>query len=417
MIAKSPVHRRNAHCRLCGNAKLRLGLSIEASPIADAYVPPSKLHEDQPRFPMDLHQCEACGHVQLIDVVSPDILFKDYIYNTADSASLVEHFRGYVEALAERFSPKAGSLAVDIGSNDGTVLGFWKQRGLRVLGVDPAENIAAAATLAGLPTRCAYFDEALGHSLRQELGEAAIVTANNVFAHADDLQGILKGIRALLAEDGVFVFEVSYLVDIIEKKLFDTIYHEHLCYHSIAPLQKFFESNDMVLFDVAKIPTKGGSIRVFAQRRQGKHPVSDTVSALLRHEREIALETGAPLRDLQELIRSNKSQLLDQLSVLRAKGARIAGFGASATVTTLLTQFELAPLLDYLVDDNPKRHGLYSPHFHIPVLSSQILHERPPDCVVVLAWQYATPIINRHRAFAQNGRFFLMPMPELKRIG
>lgn len=409
-------YHRNNHCRLCLVTSLRQVLPLEPSPIADAYVPAARMKESQPRFPMDLYQCDGCGHVQLLDVVSADALFKDYIYNTSDSASLVEHFRRYVETLATRFAPKLGQLAVDIGSNDGTVLRFWKERGLQVCGIDPAEQIAREATAKGLPTRCAYFDESLGRVIRAESGPAAFVTANNVFAHADDLPGILDGVRELLADDGVFVFEVSYLVDIIEKGLFDTVYHEHLCYHSIGPLQKFFQAHGMALFDVERIASKGGSIRVFAQKQSGRQPVAAIVGELIELERTMALDAGTPFVSLVRRLAENKANLHAVLTEVRRNGGRVAGFGASATVTTLLTHFELAPLLDYLIDDNPKRSGLYSPHFHIPVLSSQMLHERPPECVVILAWQYAKVITLKHQDFAHGGRFFLLPMPNVQRL-
>jgi hypothetical protein len=416
MSQTGPIHQKSDHCRLCHGKKLRLVLPLEPSPIADAYIPASHLADSQPRFPMDLYQCDECGHVQLLDVISSDVLFKDYIYSTSDSLGLVEHFRKYISAVAERFSLKEGQLAVDIGSNDGTVLRLWKDRGLKVCGVDPAERIAREATENGLPTKCAYFDDTLGRTMRAELGPATFVTANNVFAHADNLPGILDGIRELLDVDGIFIFEVSYLVDIIEKKLFDTVYHEHLCYHSIGPLRKFFEAHGMEIFDVERITTKGGSIRVFAQRKWGGQPIAKVVDEMISNEASMALDSGAVFGPLSRELSENKARLHTLLKEVRSKGGRVAGFGASATVTTLIAHFELAPLLDYLVDDNPKRSGLYSPHFHIPVLSSRILYDRPPDCVVVLAWQYAIAIAAKHKAFAQDGRFFVLPMPQISTV-
>ena len=416
MATTVPPHKVNRHCRLCAAPTTRQVLPLQPSPIADAYVPASRLEEPQPRFPMDLYQCDSCGHVQLLDVVSAETLFRDYIYHTSDSPGLVEHFRQYVADLSARFAPKAGQLAVDIGSNDGTVLRFWRDQGLRVCGIDPAEQIAREATAQGLPTRCAYFNAAVGLALRTELGTATLVTANNVFAHADDLPGILDGVRELLDDAGIFVFEVSYLIDIIEKKLFDTVYHEHLCYHSIGPLRKFFSAHGMEIFDIERIATKGGSIRVFAQKKNGPQPTSSRVGELIDLEQSISLDSGKPFARLVQQLHANKMALHAELNKVRAGGGRVAGFGASATVTTLLTHFELAPLLDYLIDDNPKRSGLYSPHFHIPVLSSRLLRERPPACVVILAWQYSAPIIKKHGDFARDGRFFLTPMPEIKRL-
>lgn len=389
-------------------------LPLEPSPIADAYVPASRISEPQARFPMDLYQCGACGHVQLLDVISADALFKDYIYNTSDSPGLVDHFRKYVDIIAARFEARAGQLAVDIGSNDGTVLGFWKDRGLKVCGIDPAERIAKEATAKGLPTRCAYFSAHLGKSIRADLGPASFVTANNVFAHADSLPDILDGVHELLDTEGIFVFEVSYLVDIIEKRLFDTVYHEHLCYHSIGPLERFFRAHGMELFDIERIGTKGGSIRVFAQRIGGGKQRSGILDSLLKLERSISLDSGKPFEILAGVMAKNKCDLHAILKAVRDRGGRVAGFGASATVTTLLTHFELAPLLDYLIDDNLKRSGLYSPHFHIPVVSAEIIHQRPPDCVVVLAWQYAAAIVKKHKEFAREGRFFVLPMPDVR---
>lgn len=410
------MHERKKNCRLCQSKDLRCVLALQPSPIADAYVPGDRLAEPQPLFPLDLYQCASCGHVQLLDVVSADVLFRDYIYHTSDSPGLVEHFRKYVGALALRFSAKPGQLAVDIGSNDGTVLRFWRERGLRVCGVDPAERIAREATAHGLPTRCAYFDVALARALRSELGPASFVTANNVFAHADDLAAILNGVRELLDSTGVFVFEVSYLVDIVERRLFDTVYHEHLCYHSIGPLRKFFAAHGMELFDVERISAKGGSIRVFARHAGGPNSISPAVADHLELERTMALDAGGPFPQFARDLGRNKESLRQALAAVRRSGGKVAGFGASATVTTLLTHFELAPLLDFLVDDNPQRHGLFSPHFHLPVRPSQVLHEQPPACVAILAWQYAAPILARHQAFACDGRFFLVPMPELRRV-
>jgi SAM-dependent methyltransferase len=417
VISPTATHRKNSRCRLCGASQLHQVLQLEPSPIADAYVTAAQLDDPQPRFPMDLYQCEGCGHVQLLDVISAETLFRDYIYRTSDSEGLVEHFRRYVDELAARFAPAPGRLAVDIGSNDGTVLRFWRDHGQRVCGVDPAVEIAREATERGLPTRCGYFDIAAARSLRADFGAATIVTANNVFAHADNLPEILDGVRELLDDTGVFVFEVSYLVDIIERKLFDTIYHEHLCYHSIGPLVKFFAAHGMELFDVERIPTKGGSIRVFAQRAGGPQCVEAIVDELLRLEQIQALDSGLPFRSLAVVLERNKIALRRELELVRARGRRVAGFGASATVTTLISHFELAPLLDFLVDDNPKRDGLFSPHYHIPVCLSQILYEEPPACVVILAWQYVNPITRKHQAYARDGRFFLLPMPDVTRIG
>ncbi|MEK7244962.1 MAG: methyltransferase domain-containing protein, partial [Pseudomonadota bacterium] len=227
--------RRRADCRLCGARRLTRVLALTPTPPANAFVPASARGVPQVCFPLDVFFCEDCGHVQLLDVVNPRVLFENYVYVSGTSPVFVRHFEDYARTVVERFRPAAGSLALDIGSNDGTLLGFFRKAGLNVLGIDPARAIAAEATKRGIETWAEFFGPALAARIRTERGPAAVITANNVFAHADDLAGIADGVRDLLGPDGVFVFEVSYLVDVYENTLFDTIYHEHLAYHSVAP--------------------------------------------------------------------------------------------------------------------------------------------------------------------------------------
>jgi SAM-dependent methyltransferase len=350
----------------------------------------------------------------MLDVVDPETLFRDYIYNTGASSSLVEHFRRYADELIARFGLSPGSLAVDIGSNDGTFLRFLKAKGLRVLGIDPAEAVAARATASGVETVPAFFTSTLGRELRSRHGAAALVTANNVFAHSDHLADMADGVRELLSPDGVFVFEVSYLVDIIDKRLFDTVFHEHLCFHSIKPLTAFLARHGLELFDVTRIPSKGGSLRAFAQRTGAARGVAPVVGELVQLESMMGLDRPAIFAEYTGTLEATKRDLHELLGSIKASGATVAGFGASATVTTLIYHFELGPFLDYLVDDNEARHGLYSPGLHLPVRPSSMLHDEKPDAVVVLAWQYADPIMAKHRAYVEQGGTFVVPLPEVK---
>jgi len=388
---------------------------MAASPIADAYVSRERLGERQETYPLDLYLCLDCGHVQNVDVVDPEILFRDYIYVTSSSPGLVEHYRRYADEVTARFTVKPGSLAVEIGSNDGSLLQFFKNKGLKVLGIDPARRIAEEATAKGIPTLSEFFTEKLGRSIRAQRGPAAIVAANNVFAHADNLADMVRGIRMLLADDGVFVFEVSYLVDIVDRLLFDTIYHEHVSYHSIAPLKRFFERLGMQLFDVQRISSKGGSIRGFAQRSpEGKRLVMPIIGESLEIEAKRGFAELALYREYREEIEARKAALLRVVDEARAAGKRIAGYGASTTVTTLIWHFELTEKLEFLADDNPRKHGLFSPGCHIPVLPSEELYVRKPDYVIILAWNFAEPIIKRHRRFLDAGGKFVIPLPELR---
>lgn len=414
-MSTSNCHHRTT-CRLCEAPNPELAVPLKPSPVADHYVTREQLEPPQALYPLDLYLCRACGHVQLLDVVNPDILFSHYIYTTSISLGLVEHFRRYAEAVAQRFAFPPQALAVDIGSNDGTLLKFFQERQYRVLGVDPARNIAAQATASGIPTLAEYFTAGLGQRIRREHGPVSVVTANNVFAHSDALPDMAEGIREMMADDGVFVFEVSYLVDIIDKLLFDTVFHEHLCFHSIRPFTVFFQRHGLELFDVERLPTKGGSIRGFVQRKRGPRPIQPIVGELLALEDRLGLDRPELYRAFTAKLAAIKSDLHTLLGELKNRKPTIAGFGASATVTTLLHHFELGQFLDFLVDDNASRHGLFSPGLHLPVLPPQALFERKASHCVILAWQYAEPIMKKHAAFRAAGGRFVLPMPVVKEI-
>jgi len=392
-----------------------MALPIKASPIGDAFVPAARLGQAQETYPLDLYLCLDCGHVQNLDIVDPEILFRDYLFLTSASSGLVQHFRQYAAAVVSNFGIRAGSLVFEIGSNDGSLLRFFKEQGMKVLGVDPAREIARQATEAGVPTLPEFFDSALASSVRAQHGPASVIAANNVFAHADDLADIVKGVRELLADDGIFVFEVSYLADIVDKFLFDTVYHEHVSYHSISPLARFFERLGMQLFDVQRISSKGGSIRGFAQRRpEGKRAQTPAVLDLIELERQRGLGTVVPYREYEARINARRKALTEFLDGQLAAGALVAGYGASTTTTTLTWHFELTRKLAFLADDNPQKYGLFSPGAHIPVVPSDELYVRRPDYVIVLAWNYAEPIIKRHQRFLKEGGKFIVPLPELR---
>jgi len=412
----SAITRRD-RCRLCNSKYLKLVLPIAASPIADAYIPRERLSERQDAYPLDLYLCNDCGHVQNIDVVDPEILFRDYIYVTSSSLGLIEHYRLYADDVMAQFGVKPGVLALEIGSNDGSLLGFFKSNGLKVLGIDPARRIAADATARGIPTLPEFFGSKLAVELQKEHGTAAIIAANNVFAHADNLADIVQGIRMMLDDDGVFIFEVSYLPDIVDRFLFDTIYHEHVSYHSILPLTRFFESLGMQLFDVQRISSKGGSIRGFAQRApEGRRAVTSRVRDMVVEEDRRGFDKQAIYREYGEAIATRKVAVEKMVDNARASGKTVAGYGASTTVTTLMWHFDLAQKLDFLADDNPHKHGLFAPKCHLPVLPSEEIYLRRPDYIVILAWNYAEQIIKRHQRYIAEGGTFVVPLPELRFI-
>ncbi len=407
---------RRDNCRLCGGQDLELVLQLAPTPIADDYVIVDRVGEIQETYPLDIYLCRACGHAQLLDIVNPEVLFSEYVYSTSISLGLVEHFRKYADKLMRRVNLKQGSFVVEIGSNDGTLLRFFQERDMRVLGVDPAGEIAKQATESGIETLPTYFTSELACKIKQKYGPAAIVTANNVFAHIDNMGDVVEGAHELLASDGVFVFEVSYLLDIIQKTLFDTIYHEHLCYHTVKPLDSFFSRHGMQLIDVQRITTKGGSLHCTAQLSGGPRPVSSSVAELIALEASLSFGQPEPFESLAAKLDGIKTQLSNLLSDLKSRGKTVVGYGASATVTTLIYHFDLGDKLNFIVDDNPRKHNRFSPGYHIPVLSSHAIYDQNPDYVLILAWNYAEPIIGKHQTFLERGGHFIVPVPKIEII-
>lgn len=406
-------HHRDT-CRLCNSKNVELVLPIKPSALADSYIPAAQLNAPQPRYPLDTFLCRNCGHVQLLDVVDPRILFSHYLYVTSVSLGLLEHFHRYADDIVRQLHPESGALVIDIGSNEGALLKNFKEHGLRVLGVDAAQNIAALANAAGIETIADFFTADLARKIKKTHGPTAIVTANNVFAHSDVLPDMVDGICELLAPDGVFVFEVVYLLDLVQQLTFDTIYHEHLSHHSVKPFQSFFRRHGMELFHIERIHTKGGSIRGFAQLLNGPCPISPSVAELIALEAKIGLQEPKIFHDLNNQLDGLKHDLRKMLRDLKKENKCIAGYGASATVTTLLHHFEIAEFIDFIVDDDRRRQGLFSPGFHIPVLPATALAEKKPDYVVILAWQYAEPIMKKNQSYLRQGGHFILPMPALK---
>lgn len=408
--------RRRSTCRLCGSANLAPAFSLAPTPPANAFVSKDELAAKQETFPLDVFFCRDCTHVQLLDVVDPRILFEHYVYVSGTSPSFVRHFEGYSDAVAQLVSLPRGALVADIGSNDGTLLRAFRERyGARVLGIDPARNLAEAATESGIETLPEFFSAQLAEKLAADRGKAAVITANNVFAHVDDLGGVVDGVRAWLAPDGVFVFEVSYLLDVVQDTLFDTIYHEHLAYHAVRPLIPFFERHGMELIETVRVLTHGGSLRGIAQLRGGPRARGASVTDLLALEQQAALGELSTYMAFAQRINALGQELRALLKDLRAQGKSIAGFGAPAKATTLMYHFGIGPeLIDFIIDDAPLKQGMFTPGMHIPVLSAQAIAERKPDYLVILAWNFAKPIIEKNVAFRERGGRFIVPVPKVE---
>ena len=416
-------HRRTT-CRLCESTNLSLALHYPPQPLADDYrrvTIHGRLAAPDPLYPLDLYLCDDCGCAQLLDVVSGDEIYPSYTYETGSSPALVEHFRQYAIDLYDKVKPARNGLFIDIGGNDGTLLNFCRLSSMRLLNVDPSPHAASIAANNGIFTMMEFFDRSLADGIREVNGPASIITANNVYANIDDLRPFTEAVRNLLAPDGVFVFETFYLADFIDNMVFDFIYHEHLTAFALSPLIGFFQRLGMQVFDVQRVATTGGSIRVYVQLDTGKRPVSADVPALVEWEHLRGLGKLPIFHVFADKVNEAKMALGKWLVTRLRSGLTVAGYGASPTSTTMIYSWNLGPCLDYLIDDWPGKIGTYSPGLHLPVYSPQILTDasrlfdtpHAPDYCIILAWRYADQIMARNPQYRGT---WIVPLPELRVI-
>ncbi len=409
---RQPRHHKRETCRLCDSTDLQRVLESTPTPPANAMVPGELLNEAQQCYPLDVYFCNTCHHAQLLDIIDPSDLFEDYVYVSGTSSANVEHFGRYADQVIEVAGLEKGDLVVEIGSNDGTMLRFFKDAGMRVLGIDPARSIAEAATAAGIETLAEFFTPELAARIREQYGPVKAVIANNVCAHIDDLRGAVSAAGILIGAEGVFVMQVSYLLDVYRKTLFDTIYHEHVDYHRVGPLRGFFESLGMNLWDSFRVEAQGGSLRVYVSSTERGDEVKPSVQEMTALENSAGLDSADTLRAFSHDIARTGAEIPSLLQCLKARGYSIAAYGAPAKSTTLMYHFGLgSDVIDYIVEDNPLKHGLFTPGLHLPVVPVDALYEKRPDYVVVLAWNFAESIVAKHRRYGEQGGRFVVPLP------
>ncbi|AOS45002.1 hypothetical protein Verru16b_02071 [Lacunisphaera limnophila] len=411
---KTDVYKKT-NCRLCDSPDLECVIKLAPTPPGNHFVAREQLGRPQASYPLEVDFCRQCHHLQLGHVVDPGILYQqNYSYVSGTSPVFVDHLARYADYILDRYAIPSSGLIVDIGSNDGTALGFFQRKGHRVVGVDPAIEIVARANENGIETVCDFFGEAVARPCVEKYGKAALINSHNACAHIDDLAGVFRGVGQWLADDGLFVVEVGYLGDIVRNAWFDTIYHEHVDFHSIKPLVLFAPRVGMEVIAVQGISPQGGSIRVVFQKLGGPRKVEESVAAMVRQEQQAGLHDAETYRRFGVRIDAIGRELAGLVRKLKEEGATIAGFGAPTKATTLLSHFQLGGLLDFLVDENPLKQNLYSPGHHIPVVSAQELYRRKPDYLLILAWNFAENIMERHRAFRDHGGRFILPMPTPK---
>lgn len=406
---KSLLNRRR-NCRVCHGTNLKKVLSIGPTPLANALVKKEDLNKKENYYPLDVYFCNSCNLVQLLDVVSKEELFRDYVYFTSGMPKISTHFKQYAQDVVEKYLGKSSDLVVEIASNDGVLLKFFKEKGYRILGIEPARNIAKVANSLGVETICEFFNEPLVEDIVKKYGKAQAILANNVVAHIDDYHDLCKGIKQLLDKKGVFVFEAPYLVDMFDNVTFDTIYHEHLSYLAVRPLIRLFNMFDFEIFDVKVISVQGVSIRIFVGHK-GEHAISGVVSKLVKKELAYGLNKKATYVKLAKRVESSKSKLLKLLSNLKKKNKRIAAYGAPAKGNTLLNYYKIGTeTLEYALEDLPSKQGFYTPGMHVPIVDRAYTKNHVPDYYLLLAWNYLKPILEKEKKFRKNGGKFIIPV-------
>jgi SAM-dependent methyltransferase len=403
-------------CRLCGNLAAEDFVDLGMMPLANSYVPPERALHMEPFYPLHAHVCPHCWLVQLAAVVKPEDIFHDYLYFSSYSESWLRHCEAYATLMIDRFALGANSHVVEVGSNDGYLLQFFRRRGIPVLGIEPAANVAEVPKKKGIPTEVAFFGIATAERLRSTGKLADLIACKDVLGHVPDLNNFIGGFKILLKPSGVVTIEFPHLLQLINENQFDTIYHEHFNYLSFSVAERAFARHGLALFDVDELPTHGGSLRIYARHSEDRSkPVTPAVERMRARELQAGLDGLAAYRRFADQVAETKCAVLDFLLSARRAGKRVVGYGAPAKGNTLLNYCGIrTDLLGFTVDRSPHKQGMLLPGTHIPIRHPDAILDAKPDYVFILPWNLKDEIAEQMAGVRAWGGRFVAPIPTIR---
>lgn len=403
-------------CRFCSSPLRHTLVDLGMSPLCESYLSAAQLNRMEPFYPLRVYICDHCYLAQLEEYVSPEEIFTEYAYFSSYADSWLKHAKNYTDLMSERFEINSSSFVVELASNDGYLLQYFVEKGVPVLGIEPARNVAKVAIEKGIPTRVEFFGEKMAADLVSEGRKADLVLGNNVLAQVPGLNDFVRGMKILLKPQGVITLEFPHLVRLMEENQFDTIYHEHFSYFSLLAAEKIFATHGLTLFDVDELPTHGGSLRIYARHTEdGSKPVSARIRELRMREEAAGFARMETYEAFSEKVKETKRKLLEFLIGVKREGKTICGYGAPGKGNTLLNYCGIrTDFLDYTVDRNPYKHGKFTPGTHIPIFSPDKIRETRPDYVFILPWNFKDEIIGQMSHIREWGGRFIVPIPEVR---
>lgn len=406
------IHRET--CRLCESNRLQLVVKLKPIPPQENYVDSAQSAREIGTYPVDLYMCTDCGHVQQLDILDSETLWEGYTYFSGKAKGMIDHFNDFCSGVIREYQTPKNSLVIDVGSNDGSLLRPFKLDGYEVLGVDPAKEIAKKATSEGIETIPDIFTLNLANVIKKKYGSASIVTAFNAYAHVDNLRDMTEGIKHVLSRKGLFFFEVQYLLDVIEKMLIGTIFHEHMSHHSVKPMIRFLEDFDLELIDIKRVPIQHGSLIGTVQHKGGSYEINTSVQEMIQLENQTKLDKVETLENFNNKLLGLQKETKKLVNLFRDTNASVAGYGAARSGQTLISQYGFDGVLEYILDDHPQKIYKYPAGEGIQVLPTEELYKRMPDYTIILAWVHSEKIVKSNQEYLNKGGKFVILSPELK---